>query len=238
MVLGAGVVLVVLGVGFLALRWEGQRRPRPMAVWMESVFLDNPLRRALFPPSLITRAWTPPPGSWVGELGAGTGMVTALLARAVGPTGQVWAVDRQPGAVARARRRVAGWPGCQVAVADARQLPWPDAQLDAVVSVAMLGEVPTRDRRSVLAECRRVLKPGGRLVLGEYGPDPHYLTPGALAYLVSDAGFQVAHQHRGWWQHALVAVAAGSKGPCEDGPEGPNPASKRPNFVDGISMGR
>ncbi len=207
-----GVLLVCLA-GFLALRWEGQRRPRPMAVWMESVFLDNPLRRAVFPPSLVTRAWMPPPGARVGELGAGTGMVTALLARAVGPSGSVWAIDRQRGAVARARRRMAAWPACTVVVADARHLPWPDGQLDAVVTVAMLGEVPEPDRPTVLAECRRVLKPDGRLVLGEYGPDPHYLTPGALAYLVSEAGFQVVHHRRGWWQHALVAVVDGSKGP-------------------------
>jgi ubiquinone/menaquinone biosynthesis C-methylase UbiE len=213
MELWMGGVLLVCMAAFLALRWDGQRRPRPMAVWMESVFLDNPFRRAVFPPSLVTRAWMPPPGARLGELGAGTGMVTAVLARAVGPTGHVWAIDRQRGAVARARRRMAGWPGCTVAVADARHLPWPDGQLDGVVTVAMLGEVPEPDRLTVLAECRRVLKPGGRVVLGEYGPDPHYLTPGALASLVNQAGFQVVHQHQGWWQHALVAVAEGSKGP-------------------------
>lgn len=213
MELAVGVVVVVLAGGFLALRWDGRRRPRPMAVWMESVFLDNPFRRAVFPPSLVTRAWMPPSGGRVGELGAGTGMVTALLARAVGPSGEVWAIDRQGGAVARARRRMAAWPGCTVAVADARHLPWPDGQLDAVVSVAMLGEVPEHERHTVLTECRRVLKPGGTLVLGEYGPDPHYLTPGTLASLLREAGFQVVHQHRGWWQYAVVAAANRPKCP-------------------------
>ncbi len=206
------VIVVVLAGGFLSLRWDGQRRPRPMAVWMESMFLDNPLRRAAFPPGLVTRAWMPPPGARVGELGAGTGMVTALLARSVGPTGQVWAVDRQGGAVARALRRTAAWPRCAVAVGDARRLPWPDGQLDAVVSVAMLGEVPEHERPAVLAECRRVLKPGGMLVLGEYGPDPHYLSPKALASLVTQADFHVVRQHRGWWQHALAAEVNGPTG--------------------------
>ncbi len=208
--LGVVGAAAALGAIFAGLRWDGRRRPRPMAPGLETVFLDNPLRRALFAPALATRAWTPPPGSWVGELGSGTGMVTAVLARAVGPAGRVWAVDRQVAAVARTRRRVGRWPWCAVALADARHLPWPDGELDAVVSVAMLGEVSAGERGTVLAECRRVLKPGGRLVLGEYGPDPHFLRAAELEALVARAGFQVELRHRGFWQHVLVAIACPS----------------------------
>lgn len=213
---GAGVL--ALGGLFAGLRWDGRHRPRPMPPWLETLFLDNPLRRVLFAPALATRAWTPPAGARVGELGSGTGMVTALLARAVGPEGVVWAVDRQPASVARTRRRVAPWPWCTVAQADARRLPWPDQALDAVVSVAMIGEVPAADRAAVLAECRRVLKPGGRLVLGEYGPDPHFLSARELRALVAAAGFRLERRRAGFWQHVLVAAANGAEGPLRRGP--------------------
>ena len=57
---------------------------------------------------------------------------------------------------------------------DARDLPFPAATFDAAFLVATLGEIPDRDQ--ALRELRRVLKPGGRLVVGEGQPDPHMLT--------------------------------------------------------------
>ena len=55
--------------------------------------------------------------------------------------------------------------------ADAEELPYPDDSFDAAYLVATLGEVAERNR--ALEELRRVLKPGGRLVVGEGLPDPH-----------------------------------------------------------------
>jgi ubiquinone/menaquinone biosynthesis C-methylase UbiE len=54
---------------------------------------------------------------------------------------------------------------------DARRLPYPDDTFDATYLVATLGEIP--DKQRVLEELVRVLKPGGRLVVGEGQPDPH-----------------------------------------------------------------
>jgi ubiquinone/menaquinone biosynthesis C-methylase UbiE len=61
---------------------------------------------------------------------------------------------------------------------DAQRLPYPDGSFDASYLVATLGEVP--DQGNVLNELRRVLKPGGRLVVGESVPDPHMIPFGAL----------------------------------------------------------
>ena len=55
---------------------------------------------------------------------------------------------------------------------DATSLPYADASVDAVVLVAVLGEIP--DRGAALREIRRVLKPDGRLVVGELFGDPHF----------------------------------------------------------------
>lgn len=214
-VVAVGAVLVL---GFLLIKWDGRARPRPMAVWLEQAFLDNPLRRAVFPPEAAARAWPPPRGATVAELGVGVGMITRVLAEAVGPDGEVWGVDCQPEAVAAARRRVAGLP-CQIVTGDARALPWPDASVRAVYSAAMLGELPGRDRRPVLRECARVLIPEGRLVLVEYGPDPHFLPPSYLAGLVEEVGFQVAAIHRGFWQYALTASWPGGEPRTDEPPE-------------------
>ena len=53
-----------------------------------------------------------------------------------------------------------------------RLLPFPDRSFDAAYLVSVLGEIP--DPAAALAELRRVLKPGGRLVIGEIFLDPDF----------------------------------------------------------------
>ena len=59
---------------------------------------------------------------------------------------------------------------------DATALPYDDDSVDAVVLTAVLGEIPDQD--AALREIARVLRPGGRLVVGELFGDPHYTSPG------------------------------------------------------------
>ncbi len=54
---------------------------------------------------------------------------------------------------------------------DAQALPYPDAIFDGAYLVATLGEVPDKD--ATLRELQHVLRPGGRIVVGEVQPDPH-----------------------------------------------------------------
>ena len=69
---------------------------------------------------------------------------------------------------------------------DATALPYEDASMDAVVLTAVLGEIP--DPVAALREIRRVLKPGGRLVVGELFGDPHFTTIGSLKSQSAEAG--------------------------------------------------
>ena len=69
---------------------------------------------------------------------------------------------------------------------DARSLPYPDASFDAAYLVTVLGEIP--DQEAALRELRRVLKPGGRLVVGELALDPHVVLPAALERRAAAAG--------------------------------------------------
>lgn len=96
------------------------------------------------------------------DAGCGTGIYSAELARR---GGRVVALDGSPMMIraARARAERAGMEAAFVR-ADALRIPFPDGSFDAVVSVCLLCFV--RQSREALLEMRRVLKPGGRVVLG------------------------------------------------------------------------
>ena len=98
------------------------------------------------------------------DLGCGSGAHSRLIASRVAP-GVVVGVDREPDAVALARRLSEGeHPGIlRFQVANAHQLPFDDETFDTAICISVLAfcEDPLR----VLAEARRVLRPGGRLLL-------------------------------------------------------------------------
>ncbi|MGH2925531.1 MAG: class I SAM-dependent methyltransferase [Solirubrobacterales bacterium] len=73
-------------------------------------------------------------------------------------------------------------------LASAEALPFPDACFDAAYLVTVLGEIPRP--LAALTELRRVLKPGGRLVVGEFA-DRHYLTLTTLVRLANEAGLHL-----------------------------------------------
>jgi len=145
------------------------------------------------PHPLITRARLretlgPQPGERVLEVGPGTGYYTLDVASAVRPGGSVDVVDLQQEMLDHTMRRARerGIENITPARADARRLPHPDASFDAAYLVAVLGEIP--DQPAALRELARVLKPGGRLVVGELFGDPHWVSPVTLRARAEDAG--------------------------------------------------
>lgn len=94
------------------------------------------------------------------DLGCGTGWFTRRLAQ-MWPSAEVTGVDLSPGMISRA----SGQGGSEIdwLVADAEALPLPDRSYDVVFSNLMIQWCA--DPGPVLAECRRVLKPGGRLMV-------------------------------------------------------------------------
>ncbi len=116
-----------------------------------------------------------PPGSQlqIADLGCGPGVSTFEVARA-SPSAVIIGLDRARQMLKQARHRQRqaglGTPKIQWLQADAARLPFGSATLDAVTGHSFLYLVP--DRSQVLAECLRVLRPGGRFVTMEPSERP------------------------------------------------------------------
>lgn len=107
-------------------------------------------------------------GADVLDVGCGTGTLAlaALRRQAVRMTG----MDADPEVLARARRK-AERAGLEIAFDEglATRLPYEDARFDAVLSTLFFHHLEDADKRQTAAELARVLRPGGRLVVGDMG---------------------------------------------------------------------
>jgi SAM-dependent methyltransferase len=130
------------------------------------------------------------PGERMLEIGPGTGYYTLDLAAWVGAEGRVDIFDLQREMLDHTLRRAAerGVVNVEATQGDAQELPFENASFDAVLLVAVLGEIPDQD--AALREVTRVLRPGGRLVVGELAGDPHFVTPGTLRRRAGSAGLR------------------------------------------------
>ncbi|HEU4599471.1 MAG TPA: methyltransferase domain-containing protein [Solirubrobacterales bacterium] len=151
----------------------------------------------------------PEPGERLLEIGVGTGYYSLDLAEWIGPEGTLELFDLQREFLNHVMRR-AGERGLANLVpteGDATALPYADASVDGVVLTAVLGEIP--DSAAALREIRRVLRPGGRLVVGELFGDPHFTTRASLEQLGAAAGLDLAERSGNWFGYFARLVPAG-----------------------------
>ena len=106
------------------------------------------------------------------DLGCGTGTLTLLLAQAE-PGALVAGIDADPEALNRARAKAAA-TGTTVELVEglSSALPFPDASFDRVVSSLLFHHLSLDEKRSTLAEARRVLRSNGELHIADWGR-PH-----------------------------------------------------------------
>ncbi len=203
--MGARKLLGVAGVATLgaALWWRKNPSACPYGqrFWVEA------------PHPIITRerlrgVLCPEPGERVLEIGPGVGYYTLDMAEWVGPDGVIEIFDLQQEFLDHVDRRAAerGLANIVPTQGDATALPYEDDSMDAAVLTAVLGEIP--DPVAALRQVQRVLKPGGRLVVGELFGDPHFTTQASLKHQAGEAGL-AWETHSGNWFGYFATLSSG-----------------------------
>ena len=107
------------------------------------------------------------PGERVVDVGSGAGMDSLVVTRMVGPEGQVIGVDMTPAMLQKAAAGAveAGFHNVAFREGFAEALPVTDGWADVVISNGVLNLMP--DKYAALGEMARVLRPGGRLQIGD-----------------------------------------------------------------------
>jgi ubiquinone/menaquinone biosynthesis C-methylase UbiE len=148
------------------------------------------------PHPLITRprlreALAPAPGERLLEVGPGTGYYALPVAEWLGADGTLEIFDLQQEMLdhTSGRAREAGLANVVPTQGDATALPYPDGAVDGAYLVTVLGEIP--DQEAALRQLARVVRPGGRVVVGELMGDPHWVSPKALAARAGAAGLRL-----------------------------------------------
>jgi arsenite methyltransferase len=106
-------------------------------------------------------------GERVVDVGCGAGIDSFIAARMVGETGRVIGVDMTPAMIEKAQASTAalGRPNVEFRAGYAEALPVEDAWADVVISNGVMNLFP--DKLAGLEEMARVLRPGGRLQIGD-----------------------------------------------------------------------
>ena len=127
-------------------------------------------------------------GATVLDLGCGSGIDTVLAAHRTGPTGRVIALDFLPEMLERTAQaaREAGLGNVEKLEAEMEEIALPDETVDVVISNGVINLSPRKAR--VLAECARVLRPGGELCVSDLTVEEADLPPEVLTHPAAWAG--------------------------------------------------
>jgi ubiquinone/menaquinone biosynthesis C-methylase UbiE len=178
-------LLAALGLAAAALRW---RRNPSACPYSQRFWVDAP--HPLITRPRLRAVLDPRPGERLLEVGPGTGYYTLPVAGWVAPGGELELLDVQQDMLDHTLRRAEqeGVDNLVATLADAQRMPYEDGRFDGAFLVTVLGEIP--DQVAALRELRRVVRPGGRVVVGELFGDPHWVAPGNLRKRAEAAGLR------------------------------------------------
>jgi arsenite methyltransferase len=128
------------------------------------------------------------PGETILDVGCGGGIDTILAARRTGPTGKVIALDFLPEMLDRTASVAAeaGLTNIELLEGEMESIPYPDDAIDVVISNGVINLSARKAR--VMAECFRVLRPGGRLCISDLTVEQDDLPPEILTQPAAWAG--------------------------------------------------
>lgn len=128
------------------------------------------------------------PGDTILDVGCGGGIDTFLAARRTGPAGKVFALDFLPEMLERtaAGAAEAGLSNVETLESEMEAISLPDDSVDLVISNGVINLSPRKAR--VMAECARVLRPGGGLCVSDLTVDQEDLPPEILTQPAAWAG--------------------------------------------------
>jgi ubiquinone/menaquinone biosynthesis C-methylase UbiE len=193
--MGAGARGMAVGVVAVIVWWWWRLHPTPRP-FAQRLWIDVPhpfvTRRRL------RRVLAPVPGERFLEVGVGSGRYALSVVKWLGERGRLAVLDLQEEMLTLTMRRALdrGITNIMPACGDAAALPYPDGAFDAVYLVSTLGQVP--DMTAALHELSRVLRPQGRVVVGELCYDPHGVFFGALRRSATAADLRFESRVGGW----------------------------------------
>lgn len=158
--------------------------------------LDSDERRAYLNPDAILGSFGVGPGLHMADIGAGTGFFALPSAARVGPHGRVYAIDMAPEMLGELRAKVARAKAGSIEIAQSteEEIPLPNASVDFAFLACVLHELAGP---GTLHECRRILRPGGRLGVVDWKkidqdigpPKEHRLSEAEAKAILARAGF-------------------------------------------------
>jgi ubiquinone/menaquinone biosynthesis C-methylase UbiE len=181
--------------------------------------LENPQRLIELPPAVLIRLLDLKGAETLVDFGAGTGLYDLPLAEAL-PNGTLFAVEELPELLDRLNAKLAAADPRLAArirpvLTEGGRVPLPDATADRIVAINTIHHV--HDDRTALAEMVRLLRPGGLMVVAEFGhmdrtigpPKEHVLPHDELRALLTGLGLAEisVHEPGTLLQHHIAVVA-------------------------------
>lgn len=182
--------------------------------WQGAPWLERPQRIQEERTDLLIQKLNLKPGMVVGDIGAGTGHISQMIAEKVGHNGVVWAVDIQPQMIKMLQKKAESLPKGQMQIrqSDEKNLNLPDRILDLAIMVDVYHELEYP--RETLQSLMKAVKKGGRIVFVEYrafDPDVpikplHTMSVAQVQKEAKDLGLKYEKAESLSWQNMITFI--------------------------------
>jgi ubiquinone/menaquinone biosynthesis C-methylase UbiE len=155
------------------------------------------------------------PGEKVLDLGSGRGGEVLEVSRLVGPEGLAIGVDATPEMVwaARERAEALGASNVEYRLGEIEALPVADASVDVIISNCVINLSPDKSR--VFGEARRVLRPGGRIIISDVVAAEEGVIPQGADWPSCGAGAAPVSDYRRWLEESgFTSIEISDRGSC------------------------